>query len=96
MSLSEKLADFAGSISIAITNAPDGYPEWTYTSYEQNMAEIREEWAYIKPRLKRDLEQVAFIDQKLAEMFQAYDAGDKEAGEAAALAIYNLEVKKLR
>ncbi len=96
MSLSEKLLDFAGGLSVAITDAPDNYPDWGYTTYEQNMADIREEWAYIKPRLKRDLDKAAFIDQKLAEMFQAYDEGNKAVGKAAALAIYNSEVKKLR
>jgi len=36
------------------------------------------------------------VDQTLREMFAAFDAGDKEAGRKAALALYNAEVTKLR
>ncbi|MCH7344479.1 hypothetical protein LZ017_13935 [Pelomonas sp. CA6] len=60
------------------------------------MADIKELWAEVRPQITRDLEQAEFIDTKLQEMFAAFDAGEKEKGRKAALAIYNLKVEKLR
>jgi hypothetical protein len=96
MSLTERLADFAGAVSGAATHAPDGYPEWSYETYETNMADIKKLWAEIRPQLKRDLEQAAFIDSTLQEAFTAFDTGEKEKGQLAMWDIYNLGVKKLR
>ncbi|MFJ3055912.1 hypothetical protein [Herbaspirillum sp. NPDC087042] len=96
MSLTERLADFAGAVGGAATNAPDDYPEWSYATYETNMADIRQLWAEIFPKLKRDIEQAAFIDLKLLEAFAAFEAGEKDKGQLAMWDIYNLQVKKLR
>jgi hypothetical protein len=96
MSLNDRLTDFAGALAVAATDAPDDYPDWGYTTYESNMADIKVLWAEIRAKLKRDHEQVPFIDDKLQEAFTAFDAGEKERGSKAILAIYNLEVKKLR
>jgi predicted component of type VI protein secretion system len=96
MSLYERLRDFAGSIATATSDAPDEYPEWSSWTYETHMEDLRSLWAAIRPQLKRDLEQAAWVDQKLQEMFTAFDAGDKETGRKAAWALYNAEVTKLR
>lgn len=96
MSLRETLKDFAGSIGCAETNAPDEYAEWSSWTYETNMADIKELWATIRPQLKRDLEQAQWVDEKLQEMFTAFDAGEKEQGRKAAWALYNADVTKLR
>ena len=96
MSLREALKDFAGGLSTAISDAPDEYPDWSSWTYETHMADLRELWAAIRPQLKRDLEQAEFVDAKLQEMFVAFDAGEKEKGRKAALAIYNSDVKNLR
>lgn len=95
MSLQERLADFAGALTSA-TDAPDGYPEWGYVTYESNMVDLKELWSEIRQKLKRDQDKVPFIDEKLQEAFVAFDAGEKEKGVDAILAIYNLGVKKLR
>jgi hypothetical protein len=97
MSLRERLADFAGALTSA-TDAPDGYlpPPNGYVTYESNMADLKTLWAEIRPQLKRDLEQSDFVDNKLREMFGAFESGDKEAGRKAAWALYNLDVEKLR
>lgn len=50
----------------------------------------------ILPQLKHDLAQAEFIDGKLREMFEAFDAGDKANGRKAAWGIYNLDLKKLK
>lgn len=89
------LLDFAGALASA-TSAPDRYPLPEYMSYEQNMADIKSFWATIKPQIQRDIEKSKFIDQKLQEMFAAFDAGENEKGLDAVMAIYNSDVKKLR
>ena len=96
MSLTERLKDFAGSIGAAMTDPPDNYPEWSSWTYEPHMADIKELWTEIRPQLTRDVEQAAFIDAKLLEMFAAFDAGEKDKGRKAAIAIYNLRVGQLR
>src|SRR3954454_9179364 len=91
----EKLRDFSGALTSA-TFAPDDYPAWGYVTYESNMADLKELWAEIRPKLKKDLDKAEFIDGKLQEAFTAFEANEKEKGQDAILAIYNLEVKKLR
>jgi hypothetical protein len=96
MSISEKLRDFAGSLSIATTDAPDEYPDWSNWTYETHMADLKALWMEIKPSLKRDIDQAEWVGHNLQEMFKAFDAGEKERGRKVALAIYNSDVKKLR
>jgi hypothetical protein len=96
MSLREALKDFAGSIAIATSNAPDEYPIWSSWNYETHMADLKELWSAIRPQLKRDFTQVEFVDAKLQEMFAAFDAGEKDTGRKAAWALYNAELTKLR
>ena len=96
MTLAELLDRFAGSLTTAISHAPDDYPEWRYTNYLQNKEKLLQLWSEIKPRLKRDLDQVAYISQRLTDGIAAYDAGDKPAGKKAMLDIYNAEPDKLR
>jgi hypothetical protein len=95
MSLKERLADFAGALTSA-TYAPDAYPMPEYVNYESNMADLKELWAQIRPQLKRDLESAEFIDRKLQEMFAAFQTGEKDKGRKAVMAIYNLDVEKLK
>ncbi|PKB13888.1 hypothetical protein CLU91_5517 [Janthinobacterium sp. 64] len=96
MSLSDKTVDFSGALAIASTDAPDDYPDWGSTTYASNMEDLKDLWAEIRATLKKDLDKVPFIDAKLQEAFFAFDSGEKEKGRKAILAIYNLEVKKLR
>jgi hypothetical protein len=96
MSLQEKLRDFVSSISLAMTCPPDEYADWSYWTYETHMADIRGLWSEIHPKLKRDLDGAKFVDNKLREMFEAFDDGDKQRGRAAACDIYNFDVNKLR
>ena len=96
MSLKEKLSDFAGSLAAAMDYPPDDYPEWSYMTYETHMADLKELWAEIRAKLKKDVDKIEFIDNKLQEAFTAFDAKEKDKGVKAIAAIYNLEVKKLR
>jgi hypothetical protein len=96
MTIDEKLGDFVGSIAVAITDSPDNYSALGGWTYETHMADLKGLWREIFPQLKRDVEQARFIDGKLQEMFHAFEGGDRERGRDAALAIYNLGVRKLR
>lgn len=95
MSIKERLADFAGALTSAV-DAPDNYPFPEYVNYESNMRDLKELWATIRPQLKRDLDQAAFIDGKLQELFEAFESGEKDKGRKAVMAIYNLKVERLR
>lgn len=95
MSLKERLSDFAGALTSA-TYAPDAYPMPEYVNYETNMADLRQLWGEIRPQLKHDADKAAFIEGKLQEMFVAFKAGEKDKGRKAVMAIYNLDVEKLR
>ena len=99
MSLNDGLQKFGDAIAIATSSAPDEYllSQYGYEGlYEAHMADLKALWADIRPQLKRDMEQAAFIDEKLHEMFTAFDAGEKDKGRKAAWALYNAEVTKLR
>jgi hypothetical protein len=94
-SLTELLKDFAGALASA-TDAPDGYPEWGYVTYESNMRDLKQLWAEIRPKLKRDVERVEDINGMLQEMFDAFESGDRDRGRASVWALYNSDVKRLR
>jgi hypothetical protein len=95
MSLKEKLQDFAGALTSA-TFAPDNYPSWGYVTYESNMADLKQLWGEIRPKLKSNVDTCEFIDHKLQEAFAAFESGEKDKGLDAIMAIYNLKVKQLR
>ncbi|MDN4053991.1 hypothetical protein QPK32_12970 [Massilia sp. YIM B02763] len=95
MSLKQTLRDFAGALTSA-TFAPDDYPSWGYVTYESNMADLKQLWSEIRPRLKNSADKCEFIDHKLQEAFAAFDLGEKDKGLDAIMAIYNLNVKQLR
>lgn len=95
-SLRDRLMDFSGSIGLAASNAPDDYPSTSHWTYETNMADLKELWAEIRPKLKNDIKQAEFIDRKLQEMFAAFESGKKAEGRKAAWEIYNVGVKQLK
>jgi len=101
-SLSERLLNFAGSVSAA-TNAPDDYPDYKVElwgdmerTYKMNKQAVLEDWAAVRGLIKRDLDKVAMIDESLLIAFSAFDAGNKALGRAKMFDIYNLELRKLR
>jgi hypothetical protein len=96
MSLAERLMDFAGSIGAAATKAPDEYLQSSRWTYESHKADLKELWAEIRPQLKRDIDKAQLIDEKLQEMFAAFDAGEKDKGREVAWSIYDLKLEKLK
>src|SRR5580693_1185608 len=102
MPLKERLMDLEGAIGKAASCAPDAYPEHVlevlgYSMSEMHaykMADIKELWSEIRPQLKRDIDKVAVIDEKLKTAFAAFEAGNKESGQNAMWAIYNLHPEK--
>ena len=95
MALLETLNAFVGAIAVATTDAPDEYPSWS-DGYQAHMADLKGLWAKIRPQLKYNLDEAAFVDAKLQEMVNAFEAGNKAAGRAAAWSLYNADVGKLR
>jgi hypothetical protein len=100
--LSEKLMNFAGSVSAA-TDAPDAYPDFRVelsgdmeTAYQINRQTVLDDWAEVRRLIKRDLDKVAIIDECLGIAFSAFDAGNKDLGRAKMFEIYNLGLRKLR
>lgn len=63
--------------------------------YESNMADLRELWSYIHPRLTRDRELAEEVDVNLDRMFYAFENPEEAERRAAAWAIY-LNFRKLR
>lgn len=96
MRLGELLINFKGSIGCAGSNAPDEYTDWSYITYASNMADLKELWSTIYPKLSRDTDRAKWVDEKLQELFLAFEAGDKQRGRAAAWAIYNSDITELR
>lgn len=96
MSLQEDLADFAGSISLAATDAPDNYAYWSHWTYETHMLDLRELWAKIKPQISRDAGKAEIVEMSLTNMFAAFELGNKEGGRREAWSIYNSHVESLR
>ncbi|WP_282243365.1 hypothetical protein [Stenotrophomonas sp. PS02300] len=100
--LAEHLADLAGAVATA-ADAPDRYPEFlveifggVQQAYEANKAQILEAWTSARPNLKRDLDKVHLIDQRLESAFAAFEGGDRELGRTFIFEVYNLQLRKLR
>jgi hypothetical protein len=87
--LSEGLQVFQGSVSSATVYSPDAYPDWHF-GWTSHRADLLALWSDVKPRLKRDLDKVELIDQKLAEAFESFDRGQREPGRSLMVEIYNV------
>lgn len=94
MSLRELMEDLKGSIGNAATNAPDEYPDWSSWTFETHMADIRELWSAIEPRLKNRAS-VANVSTAIAKMISAFESGDKVTGQAVAWKLYNESLGQL-
>lgn len=94
MSIREALNDLQGSVSAAWTNSPDEYPEWSSWTFETHMADLRDLWASVEPRLKnREVAQKVGAD--LISMIAAFESGDKAAGRSLAGKLYSEQIPKL-
>jgi hypothetical protein len=98
MTLKELLGLFTDAVSSATGYAPDNYPEWRGpNAYETQKSDLLDLWAQIQPRIKSDKDQANFIDQKLAEVFLAFDEeNDKAKGRQALCDIYNTQPRRLK
>lgn len=94
MSSRETLDDLQGSVSAAWTNSPDEYPAWSSWTFETHMADLRDLWAAVEPRLKnREMAQKVGAD--LMSMIAAFESGNKAAGRSLAGKLYNEQLAKL-
>jgi hypothetical protein len=96
-SFSETLEIFTDTVVSGTLRPPDNYPDWNTRGYAGHREDLLNLWAEIRPRLKRDLEEAAFIDEQLKLALESFDRGDREPGQSIMFKIYNvLNQKKLR
>jgi hypothetical protein len=90
MSLAQTLTLFTENVVGGTISAPDNYQEWDTLGWAGHREELLSLWADIKPRLKRDLDKVAYIDEHLALAIESFDRGEREPGQSLMVKIYNL------
>jgi hypothetical protein len=96
-SLVKALQLFKENVVGGTIRAPDNYPEWDTLGYTSHRADLLSLWSEIKPRLKRDLDKAAFIDEHLAQALESFDRGEREPGQSLMFKIYNvLNLNQLR
>lgn len=89
-SLAETLELFTENVVSGTLRAPDNYPEWNTLGYARHRSELLRLWAEIKPRIKRDLDNVAYIDEHLTLAIASFDRGEREPGQSLMVKIYNV------
>jgi hypothetical protein len=96
-SLAQTLLLFKDNVVGGTIRAPDNYPEWDTPGWASHREDLLSLWADIKPRLKRDLDKVAYIDEHLALAIESFDRGEREPGQSLMVKIYNvLNLNQLR
>ncbi len=90
MKRDEALKLFREEVVGATIRAPDNYPDWDKLGYAHHRSELLRYWSEAKPRIVRDLEKVAIIDDKLAEALASFDRGEREPGQSLMVQIYNI------
>jgi hypothetical protein len=89
MSLRESLQTFRGYVVSGTINAPDYYPDW-HPGWQDHRSQLLKYWSDVKPRIKQDLDKVAFIDTKLEQALASFDRGEREPGQSLMCEIYNV------
>ena len=89
-SLAKTLQLFRENVVSGTIDAPDNYPEWDKLGYARHRSEMLGLWAEIKPRIKRDLDKVAYIDEHLTLAIECFDRGEREPGQSLMVKIYNV------
>jgi hypothetical protein len=67
MSLREALQLFKEGVVGGTINAPDNYRDWDTGGYRAHRENLMHYWNEAKPMIKRDLDKVAIIDEKLLQ-----------------------------
>ena len=95
-SLAETLSLFKDNVVGGTIRAPDNYPDWNTLGYTRHRAELLRLWGEVKPRIKHDIDKVAYIDEHLALAIASFDRGEREPGQSLMVKIYNvLNLNKL-
>jgi hypothetical protein len=89
-SLIQALQLFKENVVLGTISAPNGYPEWDTPGYASHRADLVGLWSEIKPRLKRDLDKAAYIDEHLTLAIASFDRGEREPGQSLMVKIYNV------
>ena len=76
------------------SNSISGPSNWVITL--SHRAELLRLWSEVKPRIKHDLDKVAYIDEHLTLAIASFDRGEREPGQSLMVKIYNvLNLNKL-
>jgi hypothetical protein len=89
-SLVQALQLFEENVVGGTIRAPDNYPEWDKLGYNSHRADLLGLWSEIKPRLKRDLDKAAHIDEHVTQALGSFDRGEREPGQSLMFKIYNV------
>jgi hypothetical protein len=89
-SLAQALQLFTENVVGGTLRAPNNYPDWDTGGYRTHRADLLNLWSEIKPRIKQDLDKVAFIDEHLALAIESFDRGEREPGQSLMVQIYNV------
>jgi hypothetical protein len=96
-SLTENLQLFTDAVVSGTLRPPDNYPDWNTRAYAGHREDLLSLWSEIKPRLKRDLDKAAFVEEHLMLAIASFDRGEREPGQSLMVEIYNvLNLHKLR
>jgi hypothetical protein len=87
-SLAEMLTLFTEDVVGATIRAPDNYADWDTGGYKAHRADLLGRWSEIKPRIKHDLDKVAYIDEHLAKAIELFDRGERDPGQSLMFKIY--------
>lgn len=103
MKIIERLDDFNGSVLSIGLSAPDEYPEhiaelWggMAEAHEANMEILSKYWQALRPLIKRDVDKIPFIEERMQAALASFAEGKREPGRTLLLEIYNLPLRKLR
>jgi hypothetical protein len=89
-SLAEALTLFRENVVRATIDAPDKYQDWDTGGYQAHRTLLMNFWSEIRPRIKHDLDKVAYIDDHLAKAIESFDRGEREPGQSLMFKIYNV------
>lgn len=94
-SLSQVFARFREGIATGTCEPPDEYLDMDSPTqrsakhYLLHRQLILEDWAAIKPKLKRDIERAASIEERLVRAIECFDRGERQPGRSLMMEIYN-------
>jgi hypothetical protein len=86
LNLEERLEELSALVAVAMNVAPEQFPSWSDGS-TAHMAALAELWGEVRPHLKMDV--AKSLDQKIQQMFAAFNGGETGRGMRIAESLYS-------